>query len=106
MGFYGMLMGLTLLFAAALMSNISQRASMQADFSNGFVSYCNIQKTEAFKNMVESTRVQRNSTLYGSWLNSIYVSAKMNGVNVSVSNSTMLITTKSKQAVYAILQNS
>ena len=106
MGFYGMLLGITLLFAAALMSNISQRASMQADFSNSFLSYCNIQKTEAFKNIVESTQVQRNSTLYGSWLNSIYVSAAIDGMNIDVSNSTLLISTKSKPAVYAILQNS
>lgn len=106
MGFYGMLLGITLLFAAALMSNISQRASMQADFSNSFLSYCNIQKTEAFKNIVESTQVQRNSTLYGSWLNSIYVSAAIDGMNINVSNSTLLISTKSKPAVYAILQNS
>ena len=104
MGFYGMLLGVTLLFAAALISNASQRASMQIGFSDGFNSYCNIQRVEIFRNIVESTQVQSNSISYGSWLNSIYVSAGIDGVNVSVSNDTMLISTKSAPRAYAIVQ--
>ena len=106
MGFYGMLLGVTLLFAAVLISNVSHRASALYGFSNSFDSYYNIQRVEMFRNIIDGTRVPANSTEYGNWLNSLYVGAKADGINISVSNGTMLISTDSRPSAYAILRNS
>ena len=106
MGFYGMLLAVTLLFAVVLISNVSHRASALYNFSNSFDSYYNIQRVEMFRNIIESTHVPTNSIEYGGWLNSLYVSAKVDGINISVSNGTMLINTDSRPSAYAILRNS
>ena len=104
MGFYGMLLGLTLLFSALLVANLSQKTSMTASFSNDFNSYSNIQKIEMFKNIIESTQTRSNSMAYPDWLNSLCTSANIDGVNMNVSNGTILISTKSMPKVYAVVQ--
>ena len=104
MGFYGLLLGVILLFTVALVSNVSQRASMLIGVSNNFNSYYNIQKVEMFRNIIESTSVQSNSTGYGDWLNSLYISANIDGINMSASNRTILINTKSTPKAYALVQ--
>ena len=104
MGFYGMLLGLTVLFSVSILSATSCRTAATGNLSNEMSQYHNIQKIESFENIIESTEVRQNSTLYNDWLNSLYVSAGADGINVSVSNSLITVSTKSMPRVYAVMQ--
>jgi hypothetical protein len=99
-----MLLGLTVLFAVSLLSATSYRMALLGSLSNEIGYYNNVQRLEAFENIIESTQVQQNSTLYNDWINSLYVSARADGINVSVSNSLITISTKSRPRVYAVMR--
>jgi len=105
LGFYGMLLGLTLVLAAVLSSAILYRMSILGGLSTDFNTYSNMQKIEAFASIVENTRVPASSTLHGSWLNQIYASAAIDGININVSGNVTVLSTRSKPAVYAVLGN-
>ena len=104
MGFYGALLGLTALFAAVMLAGLSYRMSMLGNFSNEFSSYINMEKIETFESLMGSAPAQGNVTVYNSWLNSLYVSARTDGINITASNGVMIISTKSRPAVSAILR--
>ena len=99
-----MLVGVTALFTLSLFSASLYRMSMQDNFSREFSSYSNIQKLEMFENAISNTKVPSNSTAYGSWLNSVYSSARIDGINATVSNGVMIISTISKPTASAIVR--
>ena len=99
-----MLLGVVVLFTAALFSSTLYRISLMGDFSSQFSTYANIQTVETFEGMIQNTQPAANSTAYSSWLNSLHVCGRIDGVNVSVSGSVMVISTRSRPTVYAIVQ--
>ena len=105
MGFYGMLLGLVLVLAAALSNAALHRMYVLSCMSSDFNTYTNVQKIEAFTNIIESTKVPCGSPLHESWLNDIYMSAAIDGIKINTSNNMTVISTRSKPAVYAVLGN-
>ncbi|MDE1833021.1 MAG: hypothetical protein KGH58_01235 [Candidatus Micrarchaeota archaeon] len=103
MGFYGLLVGITLLISlsglAALLHGASQLNAVAYQYSY----YDNIVLASAFSRAVSITAVNSSDPAYGSWIQSVMASAYLDGINVRFLNGSIAVSSSARPyAAYVV----
>jgi len=103
MGFYGLLVGITLLISISSLLSLGHQASQLNATAYQYSYYDNIVLASAFSRAVGLTAVNSADPAYGSWARSVEASAYMDGINVRFLNGSITVSSSSRPyAAYVV----
>ena len=103
MALYGIILVAALLIALAFISASWSYSSNYAAMSNQSALYSNLQKTEAFDQAVALSRAITPNGSILNWLAALRSSAVADQVNLSITNSTGIVSSEGAPKVAAVL---
>ncbi|HUY70399.1 MAG TPA: hypothetical protein VMV00_02420 [Candidatus Baltobacteraceae bacterium] len=104
MGFYGLLVGISLLISISGILAAQQEASALNALSYQYASYNNIVSLSAFAHAIRETEISSSDPDYGGWVESVRASAYADGISVRPLNGAIEISTYSRPYAAAVVR--
>ncbi|HVC58193.1 MAG TPA: hypothetical protein VND15_01820 [Candidatus Acidoferrales bacterium] len=104
MGFYGLLVGISLLVSISGILAAQHQASAINALAYQYASYNNLLSLSAFSHAISETALNSSDPGYGSWMESIYESAYADGISVRPLGGAIAISSFSRPYAAAVVR--